>query len=64
MLFSAEKPLTRHICALLSRGVSVVLDFPGNTKDQRAWFRALFERANVEHELHFVDVSDVMCRLT
>ena len=32
--------LTPHICALLSRGVSVVLDFPANTKNQRAWFRS------------------------
>src|SRR5436309_14542710 len=35
--------LAGHICSLLSRGVSVVLDFPGNTKAQRAWFRELFE---------------------
>jgi len=54
--------LAPHICALLSKGVSVVLDFPANTKDQRAWFRTLFERANVEHELHFIDVSDDLCR--
>ena len=54
--------LAPHICALLSKGVSVVLDFPGNTKDQRTWFRALFERANVEHELHFIDVSDALCK--
>ena len=35
---------------------------PGNTKAQRAWFRELFERANAEHELHFVDVSDALCK--
>jgi predicted kinase len=46
----------------LSKGISVVLDFPGNTKTQRAWFRELIERANVEHELHFVDVSDALCK--
>jgi len=51
-----------HICALLSKGVSVVLDFPGNTKMQRAWFRELIERARVDHELHFVDASDAVCR--
>jgi hypothetical protein len=34
-----------HVCALLSKGISVVLDFPGNTRAQRAWFRELFERA-------------------
>src|SRR3989449_8728822 len=38
--------LAPHVCALLSRGISVVLDFPGNTKAQRVWFRELIERAN------------------
>lgn len=51
-----------HVCALLSRGISVVLDFPGNTRAQRAWFRELFERADAEHELHFVDASDALCK--
>ena len=52
-----------HVCALLSKGVSVVLDFPGNTENQRAWFRELFERADVDHELHFIDASDALCKL-
>ena len=51
-----------HVCALLSMGVSVVLDFPGNTRVQRAWFRELFERAGAGHELHFVDASDALCK--
>jgi predicted kinase len=51
-----------HVCALLSKGISVVLDFPGNTRTQRAWFRELFERANAQHELHFVDASDALCK--
>jgi predicted kinase len=54
--------LTDHICTLLSRGTSVVLDFPGNTRTQRAWFRELFERANAGHELHFIDVPDEVCK--
>ena len=54
--------LAPHICALLLKGISVVLDFPGNTKTQRAWFRKLFEQAKVEHELHFLDVSDALCK--
>ena len=58
-LRSAIEPL---VCALLAKGVSVVLDFPGNTRAQRAWFRGIFERANVGHELHFVDASDALCR--
>lgn len=51
-----------HVCALLSKGISVVLDFPGNTKAQRLWFRELFERVNAQHELHFVDASEALCK--
>lgn len=54
--------LEPHVGALLTTGVSGVLDFPGNTKAQRAWFRGIFERAKVGHELHFVDASDAVCR--
>ena len=54
--------LTPLIVSLLSRGTSVVLDFPGNTTKQRAWFRQLFEAAVVEHELHFIDESDDVCK--
>ena len=36
-----------HVVALLTLGTSVVLDFPGNTRSQRAWFRGLFEEAGV-----------------
>jgi predicted kinase len=56
-----KNALTPHVCALLSKGVSVVLDFPGNTRSQRAWFRDLIGCANVPHELHFVDASDAVC---
>ena len=58
-LRSALEP---HVCALLAKGISVVLDFPGNTKAQRAWFRAMFEHANAGHELHFIDASDALCK--
>ena len=54
--------LAPHVVALLGQGISVVLDFPGNTKAQRAWFRDIFERAHVEHELHFVDAPDALCK--
>jgi predicted kinase len=54
--------LAPHIRSLLSRGISVVLDFPGNTRNQRAWFRYLFESADAEHELHFIDASDDLCK--
>lgn len=57
-----REALSPHIVALLARGVSVVLDFPGNTVGQRAWFRELFERAQVPHELHVIDASDALCK--
>ena len=48
--------------AVLSKGVSVVLDFPANTRNQRAWFRGIIDGAGVEHELHFVDTPDAVCK--
>jgi predicted kinase len=54
--------LTGPICSLLSKGMVVVLDFPGNTRTQRAWFRTLFETAGAGHELRFVDVADDVCK--
>lgn len=57
-----REALTPHITALLMQGISVVLDFPGNTRIQRQWFRALFEGANAEHELHFIDTPDDLCK--
>ena len=58
-LAAALAPL---IVSLLSKGTTVVLDFPGNTRKQRAWFRQLFEAAGVEHELHVVDAPDDVCK--
>jgi predicted kinase len=55
--------LTPVILELLARGASVALDFPGNKKSQRAWFRRLIDDAKVEHELHFLDVPDEICKL-
>ncbi|WP_345994005.1 ATP-binding protein [Sulfurimonas sp. HSL-1716] len=54
--------LKEHIVELLKKGNDIVLDFPANTKNQRAWFREIFESANVEHVLHFVDKSDDVCK--
>lgn len=54
--------LAPHIVSLLSLGVTVVLDFPGNTRTSRAWFRELFERAGAEHQLHFIVASDELCK--
>jgi predicted kinase len=57
-----KSALAPHICDLLARGVSVVLDFAGNTRSQRAWFRDLIDTSRAGHELHFLDVSDEVCK--
>lgn len=57
-----QAALGTHICSLLAKGVSVVLDFPANTRRQRAWFRTLIEAAVAEHELHLVIASDDQCK--
>jgi predicted kinase len=57
-----KEALEPHVRSLLAQGLSVVLDFPGNTRAQRAWFRRMFEAADAAHELHFVDASDAVCK--
>ena len=47
---------------LLRAGLSVVLDFPANTRASRDWMRTLFEEAGVVHRLHYLDVADDVCR--
>jgi len=54
--------LSDHIQSLLAHGLSVVLDFPANTIEQREWFRTIYEKRDVSHTLHFVDVSDEVCK--
>lgn len=57
-----NRTLAPYVVELLQRGVTVVMDFPGNTRNQRAWFRDIIERAGAPHELHFVDTPDAICR--
>jgi predicted kinase len=54
--------LTEHIQALLVAGISVVLDFPFNTASTRAWGYSLFQAIDCEHRLHYLDVSDEICK--
>jgi predicted kinase len=51
-----------HVVALLQTGVSVVMDFPANTFEQRAWLKELSDQAGVAHELHFLDVAEDVCK--
>lgn len=51
-----------HVEALLRARISVVLDFPANTLATRAWMRTLFEGALADHQLHYLDVPDEVCK--
>jgi predicted kinase len=57
-----REALSAPIVSLLRSGVSVVLDFPANTQNQRRWFRQLIDRAETAHELHYLDVPDEVCK--
>jgi predicted kinase len=54
--------LAPHVGMLLAQGITVVMDFPGNTIAQRQWFRDIFERANAAYELHSIEASDETCK--
>ena len=51
-----------HVVSLLRTGLSVVLDFPANTLEQRAWMRDLFVAADAGHTLHYLEVPDAICK--
>jgi len=46
---------------ILSKGVSVVLDFPANTENQRQWLRSLSDKLTAEHICYFVERPDEIC---
>lgn len=50
-----------HAADLLRAGLSVVLDFPANVPVTRGWIRSIFERAEANHLLHWIDSPDEAC---
>ena len=51
-----------HLVELLGAGLSIVLDFPANTRAVRAWMKHIYETAGADHQLHFLDLPDDLCR--
>jgi predicted kinase len=51
-----------HVANILKQGSSVVLDFPGNTIEQRLWFKSLIEEVGCMHVLHYIVASDSLCK--
>ena len=56
-----EAAIGPHISALLTAGLSVVLDFHANTVERRAWMRGMAQTANVAQILHVLEVPDEVC---
>ncbi|WP_424985548.1 AAA family ATPase [Microbulbifer sp. S227A] len=50
-----------HVTALLTAGVTVVLDFQANTVESRKWLRGLLDQTRAGHKLHYLDVPDDIC---
>jgi predicted kinase len=49
------------VVEMLRAGSNVVFDFAGNTPAERNWVRSLFEAAEANHVLHYLDVSEDVC---
>ena len=59
---SRLKPIMKsHVQKILNSGISVVMDFPGNTEKQRAWFKEIYTEYDLPHKLIYLDVSDSIC---
>ena len=53
--------LKEHIKTLLKSGLSVVMDFPGNTINQRKWFKEIFLEELIPHKLIYLKAEALLC---
>lgn len=51
----------RHVQRLLALGVPVIMDFPANTRGQRAWLRSISAEQGYPHRLIYLQASDDLC---
>jgi adenylate kinase family enzyme len=56
-----KPPVKKLVQSILLSGTNVVMDFPANTVQQRAWFRGIFSEIQAPHELIYIDRSDEIC---
>lgn len=54
--------LELHLVTLLQKGITLVLDFPANTPEQRRWLKGLAEQAGCSYCCHVLNVSDEECK--
>lgn len=50
-----------HVGEILWAGLSVVLDFPANTVEQRDWMRGIIDASGATHQMHVLDIPDDVC---
>lgn len=56
------KPLIKsHVQSILKTGTDVVMDFPGNTVEQRRWLVEISSDIQTSHQLIFLNLSDDQC---
>ncbi|QQT22734.1 AAA family ATPase [Staphylococcus equorum] len=53
--------IKKHIQNILNVGSNVVMDFPGNTKNQRQWLLNIANEINAKHELIYLNVNNQKC---
>ena len=59
---SRLKPLIKTLVQnILKSRISVVMDFPGNTRKQRTWFKEIISELNIPHRLIYLDADDQLC---
>ncbi|KAF0095188.1 MAG: cell division protein ZipA [Puniceicoccaceae bacterium 5H] len=59
---SRLKPLLKtHVRAILRSGTSVVMDFPANTRKQRAWFKEICLNEEIPHRMIYLNIADETC---
>ncbi|EPI4692873.1 TPA: ATP-binding protein [Morganella morganii] len=57
-----KSTLELHLVTLLQKGITLVLDFPANTPEQRQWLKGLAEQAGCSYCCHVLNVSDEECK--
>ncbi|WP_341263704.1 ATP-binding protein [Morganella morganii] len=57
-----KSTLELHLVTLLQKGITLVLDFPANTLEQRQWLKGLAEQAGCSYCCHVLNVSDEECK--
>ncbi len=56
------KPLLKqHIQSILKSGSTIVMDFPGNTRKQRAWFKEIIDGVDCLSQIIYLKADDEVC---